>query len=270
MSSVEGRGADRDQSVSRTSRRFEERTPSIASRNVMRTSHARNRARSRNRSNRRYARSNASCATSSASAPLRSTPRATRYASGPHSASRSSNSRRNAAAAASCANSFSALRPGWISASSCIGSFLRAESARPPRTPARRHGKRFGSRKFIVLSYLTDWLNTMPLEIAPALPRNQSRFGTTPRGPSSVWGGPKAHFRTLALHTSRGAILLSNLNILFSVIYATRLRTPQFAVVHSPPSLFAGPSPAFWRACGLLSRKSKQNRVAAFQPPPAN
>ena len=50
---VEGRGAVCDQSVSRTSRRFDERARSIASRNAMRTSQARNRVRSRKRSKRR-------------------------------------------------------------------------------------------------------------------------------------------------------------------------------------------------------------------------
>ena len=54
---------------------------------------------------------------------------------------RSSNSRRVAALAASFAHSRSAALPGWIRTSSCIGSCVRAGSARPPRTTARRRGQ---------------------------------------------------------------------------------------------------------------------------------
>ena len=57
---------------------------------------------------------------SSASAVLRRTPRATRKASEPHSASRSSNSRRSSATPVSRAASLSAVRPSWARTSSCI------------------------------------------------------------------------------------------------------------------------------------------------------
>jgi len=181
MSSVEARGAACDHSVSRTSRRFEDRVRSIASRNAMRTSHARNRPRSRNRSNRRYARRSASCATSSASALLRRTPRATRYASGPHSLRRSSNSRRRAVWAASFANSFSAVRPGWIRTSSCIGSLMRAKTARPPRTPARRRSRSFGSRKLGLASVFNKSVKYSIIEKLKSHREFEFRSGTVVR-----------------------------------------------------------------------------------------
>jgi hypothetical protein len=107
----------------------------------------------------------------------------------------------------------------------------------------------------------------MQLEIVSALLRNRSRFGTKPRELSSVWGGPRCTSELQPCTLPLGPMLFRNLNILFSVIYMDRLQTPQFQVVHRPPSLFAGPSPAFWRACDLLSRKSEESRVAAFRPP---
>src|SRR6267142_1514529 len=117
-----------DQSTSRCSRRFAERKRSSARRNEMRTSQARKRLRSRRRSKLRYARRSASWATSSASAVLRRTPRATRYASGPHSARRASNSRVASAWAASRADSFPSVPLGWIRTSSCIGLPVKART----------------------------------------------------------------------------------------------------------------------------------------------
>jgi hypothetical protein len=59
---------------------------------------------------------------------------------------------------------------------------MRAEDARPPRTPARRRGKSFGSRKFSLVAVFNRSFEYTNIAEATWRRESESRIGTGVQG----------------------------------------------------------------------------------------